>query len=396
MINPDKTALIIGAGIAGSSLAYQLAKRNYQVTLLDENNQHEIEIFQNKAAMISPHFMLNNPKYNSLMSKASKYAYDLTKEFNYPKEDALMEGVIKLYENDMADRLIERIVGIGLEKADFKYLSKDLIKKKYGIENKAGILFKYAGWVSPNKICSSLINHKNIKFIPKKKVKEIAYKKNLWVTSCDDSNKYAASNLILCNSFALNEISLFKDIDLKKNRGQINWLPSKKKHGSKEIISDSGYLIPDVSGFDVFGSTYDRDNENKNLSMTDFDKNLKTYQRLSGDRIEKNDMPITGWVGWSAVTPDRTPYVGQLLDESKMICNKPRSIQDLKWHPNLFINAGYGSRGYTLAPFISKCLASLIGGSQTSIEEDLLNYLNPCRNRIKKMGLRKKMLSNSI
>ena len=46
MINPDKTALIIGAGIAGSSLAYQLAKRNYQVTLLDENNQHEIEIFQ--------------------------------------------------------------------------------------------------------------------------------------------------------------------------------------------------------------------------------------------------------------------------------------------------------------------------------------------------------------
>jgi len=396
MINPDKTALIIGAGIAGSTLAYQLAKRNYQVTLLDENNQHEIEIFQNKAAMISPHFMLNNPKYNSLMSKASKYAYNLTKEFNYPKEDALMEGVIKLYENDMADRLIERIVCIGLEKADFKYLSKDLIKKKYGINNKAGILFKYAGWVSPNKICSSLINHKNIKLIPKKKAKEISYKNNLWIANCDNSNKYAASNLILCNSFALNEISLFKDIDLKKNRGQINWLPSKKKHGSKEIISDSGYLIPDVSSFDVFGSTYDRDNENKNLSMTDFDKNLKTYQKFSGDKIKENDISNAGWVGWRAVTPDRTPYVGQLLDESKMICNIPRSIQDLKWHPNLFINAGYGSRGYTLAPFISKCLATLISGSQTPEEEEILNYLNPSRNSIKKMGLRKKLLESSI
>jgi tRNA 5-methylaminomethyl-2-thiouridine biosynthesis bifunctional protein len=396
MIKPEKNALIIGAGIAGSSLAYQLAKRNYQVTLLDGNNQHEIEIFQNKAAMISPHFMLNNPKYNSLMSKASKYAYDLTNEFNYPKEDALMEGVIKLYENDMADKLIEKIVSLGLEKADFKYLPKNLIKKKYGIENKAGILFKCGGWVSPNKICSSLINHKNIKFIPKTKVKEITYIKNLWVTSCDDSNKYAASNLILCNSFALNEISLFRDIDLKKNRGQINWLPSKKKYGSKEIISDGGYLIPDVSGFDVFGSTYERDNENKNLSMTDFDKNLKTYQKLSGVKIEKNDMPITGWVGWRAVTPDRTPYVGHVLDESKEVYNKPRSIQELKWHPNLFINTGYGSRGYTLAPFISKCLASLISGSQTPIEEDILNYLNPSRNSIKKMGLRKKMLTNSV
>ena len=77
------------------------------------------KFFKNKAAMISPHFMLSNPKYNSLMSKASKYAYDLTKEFNYPREDALMEGVIKLYENDMADRLIERIVSIGLKRADF-------------------------------------------------------------------------------------------------------------------------------------------------------------------------------------------------------------------------------------------------------------------------------------
>ena len=396
MINPDKTALIIGAGIAGSSLAYQLAKRNYQVTLLDENNQDEIEIFQNKAAMISPHFMLNNPKYNSLMSKASKYAYDLTQEFNYPKEDALMEGVIKLYDNDMADRLIEKIISLGLEKADFKYLSKNLIKKKYGINNKAGIFFKNGGWVSPNKICTSLIKHKNIKLIPKKKVKEIAYKKNLWVTSCHDSSKYAASNLILCNSFGLNEISLFKKIDLKKNRGQINWLPSKKKGGCKKIISDGGYLIPDVSGFDVFGSTYERDNENKNLSMTDFEKNLKAYQKLSGNKMKENDISNAGWVGWRAITPDRTPYAGQVLDESKGFYNKPRSIKDLKWHPNLFINAGYGSRGYTLAPFISKCLASLISGSQTPEEEDILNYLNPSRNSIKKMGLRKKLLENSI
>ena len=396
MITPDKTALIIGAGIAGSSLAYQLAKRNYQVTLLDENNQHEIEIFQNKAAMISPHFMLNNPKYNSLMSKASKYAYDLTKGFSYPKEDALMEGVIKLYEDDMADRLIEKIISLGLEKADFKYLSKNLIKKKYGINNKAGIFFKNGGWVSPNKICSSLINHKNIKLIPKKKAKEITYKKNLWITSCHDSSKYAASNLILCNSIGLNEISLFKNIDLKKNRGQINWLPSKKKGECKKIISDGGYLIPNVSGFDVFGSTYERDNENKNLSMTDFEKNLKTYQKLSGDKIKENDISNAGWVGWRAVTPDRTPFVGQVLDESKEVYNKPRSIKDLKWHPNLFINAGYGSRGYTLAPFISKCLASLISGSQTPEEKEILNYLNPSRNSIKKMGLRKKLLENSI
>jgi len=81
----NKTALIVGAGIAGSSLAFQLAKRDYQVTLLDDNNHDEIEIFFNKAVEVSPHFMLNNTSYNALMTKASKFSYQLIKDFNFSK-----------------------------------------------------------------------------------------------------------------------------------------------------------------------------------------------------------------------------------------------------------------------------------------------------------------------
>ena len=236
MSTHNKTVLIIGSGIAGSSLAYQLAKRNYQVTLLDENNQDEIEIFKNKAAIISPHFMLNNPKYNSLMNMASKYAYDLTREFNYSKKDAVMEGVIKLYDNDVADRLIKNILSITLEKTDFKYLSKDLIKKKYDIDNKIGIYFKNGGWVSPHKICSRLIKHKNIKFFPKRKVKEIAYGKKLWLVYCQDSNEFTASNLVFCNSFALSKTKLFNDVDLKKIEVKLTGFPVKKSLHIKKLF----------------------------------------------------------------------------------------------------------------------------------------------------------------
>ena len=392
----NKTALIVGAGIAGSSLAFQLAKRDYQVTLLDDNNHDEIEIFFNKAVEVSPHFMLNNTSYNALMTKASKFSYQLIKDFNFSKKDSLMDGVVKLYEENESEKLIEKVASLDIEKSAFKYLQKEIIKKKYRIDDKAGIYFKYGGWVSPKKLCSTLIKHKNIKFIPKSSVVKIGQKKTQWIVSCQNSNNYNASNLIFCNSFSISKIDLFKDIYLKKNRGQINWLPSNGNTKYKEIISDKGYLIPNVEGLDIFGSTYERDNENKELSVSDFEKNLKTYKKLGGERFDQNKSIVKGWVGMRAVTHDRNPLVGKVLDNSNDLNKKPHSLNELSYYPNLFINIGYGSRGYTLAPFISKSLASMIDSTESSEDEFFLNYLNPYRSWFKKIGLRKQMLLNTI
>ena len=132
------------------------------------------------------------------------------------------------------------------------------------------------------------------------------------------------------------------------------------------------------------------------MSEDDFKKNLKAYQRLTGNQLNQKCLPNNGWVGWRAISPDRNPYVGQVLNTSKELTKNPKSLNDLNWHPNLFVNTGYGSRGYTLAPFVSKCLASKIDASQTAEEEDILNYLNPCRGSLKKLGLRKKIFLNSI
>jgi len=391
-----KTALIVGAGIAGSSLAFHLAKKNYQVTLLDRNAHDEIDIFHNKAVEMSPHFMLNNPRYNSLMIEASKYSYRLVKEFNFSKKNALLEGVVKLYDIGVAERLVKMMAKIDVVKAAFKYLPEDIINKKYSINSKTGIFFKYGGWVSPKKICSALIEHKNIKLIAKSEVKKISYKKNQWFLGCQNLHEHSASNLIFCNSFSLGHVNLFNNLDLKKTRGQVNWIPRQKDTQAKEIISDKGYLIPDVNGVDVIGSTYGRSNDNNQLSEDDFKKNLKAYQRLTGNQLNQKCLPNNGWVGWRAISPDRNPYVGQVLNTSKELTKNPKSLNDLNWHPNLFVNTGYGSRGYTLAPFVSKCLASKIDASQTAEEEDILNYLNPCRGSLKKLGLRKKIFLNSI
>jgi glycine/D-amino acid oxidase-like deaminating enzyme len=97
-----------------------------------------------------------------------------------------------------------------------------------------------------------------------------------------------------------------------------------------------------------------------------------------------------------AVTHDRNPLVGKVLDNSNDLNKKPHSLNQLSYYPNLFINIGYGSRGYTLAPFISKSLASMIDSTESSEDEFFLNYLNPYRSWFKKIGLRKQLLLNTI
>ena len=393
MSKNDKSAVIVGAGIAGSSLAFHLANKGYQITLLDENSYKEVEIFHNKAVEISPHYMLNNPSYNSLMTKASKFSYELVRGFKFTKKDAMMKGVVKLYDLKDCEKMLGKISTFDIEKSAFEYLEPRTIKEKYYVDKKAGIYFKHGGWVSPIKLCSSLTNDRNINLIPKSKVTKINQKTSSWEIYCENSNRYFAKNLILCNSTSLNKINLFKDIDLKKNRGQINWVDRKKNLKHKEIISEKGYLIPDVNGLDIFGSTYERDNENKELSNNDYEKNLKTYFKLCGDKFEQNHGLQKGWVGWRAVTLDRNPYVGKVFADLPDKKNRPYSLDDLNYHPNLFINVGYGSRGYTLAPFVSKCLASMVDSSQSFEEESILNFLNPYRSWLKQIGLRKKMLT---
>ena len=41
----------------------------------------------------------------------------------------------------------------------------------------------------------------------------------------------------------------------------------------------------------------------KNLSVSDFEKNLKTYQKLGGEALIKINLLLRVGLGWRAVTP---------------------------------------------------------------------------------------------
>ena len=61
----------------------------------------------------------------------------------------------------------------------------------------------------------------------------------------------------------------------------------------------------------------------------------------------------------------------------------------LVWKKGLYINACYGSRGFSFAPLSSLSLANLMDQSLNSDDKFLLGYLNPERRFFRGMGLKK-------
>jgi glycine/D-amino acid oxidase-like deaminating enzyme len=55
----------------------------------------------------------------------------------------------------------------------------------------------------------------------------------------------------------------------------------------------------------------------------------------------------------------------------------------------LYIASGFGSRGFTFAPYCASVLANLINENLSQEDKKTLNYTNPERYRLKKMSLKK-------
>jgi len=61
----------------------------------------------------------------------------------------------------------------------------------------------------------------------------------------------------------------------------------------------------------------------------------------------------------------------------------------LPWLDNLYVASGFGSRGFTFAPYCTFVLGKLINKNLSKEDKESLNYTNPERYRLKKMSLKK-------
>lgn len=365
--------VIVGAGIAGCSLAHFLSKYSQSVLLIDKNEDVAFGASGAAGAFLSP--LLGKPnKFKDLITKSLNFSINYYKE-NF-SEDLINCGTCRIPKNEEDEEKFQSYIPY----MDFEY-------EKY----EEGYLFKIGSLVKPYELCKKL--SKNTQKLFDYEVKTIEKKENIWTIN----DEIKAENLFLTTGADTSLIDE-KYLDIRAVWGQkidINTTTSININYHKECslsISNNDQVVS-------IGATHNRFDNDKidssyNLKLKNINKikhNDYTKNIIQNDIAEllkkANDIKVLNDVkvldvkiGARASSVDYFPMVGKLIDAEKSFEKYPHlkngfqiKNENLQMIDNLYILNGVGGRGFVLSPYLAYVLVENIFNNK-EIEEEITNF----------------------
>jgi tRNA 5-methylaminomethyl-2-thiouridine biosynthesis bifunctional protein len=167
---------------------------------------------------------------------------------------------------------------------------------------------------------------------------------------------------------------------LQKVRGQISQMPSNTAGlpHTQLPLTGAGYLLPSWQGHTLFGATSHEGDDDPSVRVSDHAANLAQLAVLTQTPplTDVSMSQLQGRTAWRCVAPDRLPVIGGVPQEVVGLIDQPRLIP--RW-PGLFVYTALGSRGITWSALGAHALAAWVTGSPSPIEASLLDAIDPAR-----------------
>jgi len=379
----DKHAVIIGAGIAGLSMAYALIKRGWVITIIDKHGAVAKETSSNPAAIVYPRLSINNHVDNEFFISAFCLSVSLMERLQNKYLKKFWFGCGFLHEID------EKKAVALLAKYSFNkdFISLSTVKeKKYS--SWANFHYKTAGVVLPNILCDVLKQEcgDNLSIVSEE-VHNINFDNDRWHCYSDKASILSSEVLIVASGATVKDIELPIDLPVDIIRGQIVTLNESEQ--SKSITSTLASKItfsPAINGKHYLGASYSRDNKSIDVDSNETAALIESLNTAFHYDFSALDC-IDDWVGFRSMSIDRVPIVGAVPDRKYFekeygdICHgKKHKVYSLgKNLKGLYLSLGHGSRGFTSAFLSSEIISAQIVGEPAPVERMVLNYLTPSR-----------------
>ncbi len=371
-----KDVIILGAGIAGSSLAYRLAKRGWEVTVIDRGEKAGSGGSGNHCGAVTP--LITSPfvELGQMYEKAFLQAVDFYKDIGI----GTFEGLKHYVYNKSYEKRWEQWNKI---KSSIFTCKKDSIGKYFEVFD--------GGYLQPFLACQTLINSfNNIQFYPKHEIQSLTCKDDIYEIKTDKKT-FSSSVVVVALGVESEKLLSVHSYALQKIRGQVTWLP--KVLDTKEPLCAKGYVCPYVDGKQLIGATYIKDDECLDVRNEDNAENLLHVKQFLGDEVFNLDK-LKGRVSFRCSSNDRFPIIGAVGNvefykkEYKALPwkkHKPHLFKNASYFPNLFISTAHGSRGLVSSILGANMITSMLEGLPLPIEDNLYNNLHPERFTIRRL-----------
>lgn len=173
------------------------------------------------------------------------------------------------------------------------------------------------------------------------------------------------------------------DWPAQRVRGQTSWLAADTPGlpALRLPLAGAGYAVPLADGSLLFGATSQPGDLDPCVREKDHRFNLQRLAALTGCFEPSHWMPQAGLVGWRWVAADRLPVVGPVPDLAATAAGSPR-IDQPRFAPRqqgLFVLSALASRGISWAPLAARVLAAQIAGAPWPLEASLSDAIDPAR-----------------
>lgn len=391
----QRTAIVIGAGLAGATVARSLAERGVQVTVLDQADRVAAGASGNSQAIVQ--LRLNKQLDDHCRFHIHSYLYALRfyQQLGAHASNGFCWhgcGVLTLnsaYTNTRAAADSQTL------SETYAHYPETLLTAVNAVQaqsitgltfNEDGLWQPAGGWMNPRLCCECCLHHTMIRIETGTRALSLEQTSDGWKVH---SNKktFEADFVVVANSYAAREFEQTALYPVSPLRGQVSQI-QKNPDSEKltQVICSQRYLAPaDKDGQHCIGASYVKNSTDTGINQQEHIENLQKLGTLAGLMSFDTSSSIAGRAGIRGASQDYTPIAGQVPDpdlpEWRYGGAQHQFVEndEVNRLPGLYINSGHGSHGTVSCPIIAEHIAALICGEASPLPQALADVIDPVR-----------------
>lgn len=390
-----REAVVIGAGLAGATVADALARRGIKVCVLDRGSVAGAASGNDQGVLYTRlsrrHSTLTDFALQSYLYARDFYRQLFADGSLADASDGALCGYFQQARSDGDLDYLARALHAVPQLA--RVLDAGQASAVLGINQPgSGYWFPGSGWLHPPAVCRALLAHDNIRVLEHCGDIRLEQQPGGWL-ACNGTGELArGASVIVAAGTGSRALAGLDWLPLQPIRGQTTQLPSTPPLDSlRAVLCHEGYIAPARRGVHCIGATFDPNETGDSVLAKDHRRNLAALAAaLPACASQLDTLEAGSLEGRSATrcaSPDYLPLVGPVPDREAFLQrfaglgNNARQFIDSRGPvmAGLFISTGHGSRGLTSTPLAAEILASQIAAEPVPLSRHLERALLPAR-----------------